>query len=150
VQLSRVVQGDWALWADWCTATDRDPHHGAIPDLAVFLLELPATTGVQDRRVRSIARTLTGTGHVLPRPTTAAPVRLGPRWAGQADALAALRQEWHPEGVAARRDALILTLHAAGFTRTASPPCAPHRSTSSPTWPSTGSSCRGHRPGAVP
>jgi len=118
VDLGRVVQGDWALWADWCTATDRDPHHGAIPDLAGFLLELPATTGVRDRRVRSIVRTLTGAGHALPRPTTAAPVRTGPAWASPGDALAALRVEWYPEGVAARRDALILTLTAAGFTRT--------------------------------
>lgn len=31
--------------------------------------------------------------------------------------MAALRQEWYPEGVAARRDALILVLTAAGFTR---------------------------------
>ncbi len=118
VQLSRVVRADWALWADWCTATDRNPNHGAIPDLAVFLLELPATSGVQDRRVRSIVRTLTGTGHVLPRPTPPAPVGTGPAWASHGDALAALRQEWHPEGVAARRDALILTLTATGFTRT--------------------------------
>jgi hypothetical protein len=118
VDVGRVVQGDWALWADWCTATDRDPHHATIPDLAGFLLELTATSGVQDRRVRSIVRTLTGTGHALPRPTTVVPVRTGPAWASHGDALAALRQEWHPEGVAARRDALILTLHAAGFTRT--------------------------------
>jgi len=115
--LSRVAQRDWALWVDWCAATGRDPHHGGIADLAVFLLELPATTGVQERRVRNIARTLGQAGHALPRPTTIVPVRVGPGWATHVDALAALRVEWYPEGVAARRDALILVLTAAGFTR---------------------------------
>lgn len=33
------------------------------------------------------------------------------------DALAALRHEWYPDGIAARRDALILVLTAHGFTR---------------------------------
>ncbi len=118
---SRVARGDWALWVDWCAATNRDPHQGGIADLGVFLLELPATAGVQDRRVRSIARTLGRPGRALPRPTTAAangpPVRIGPGWATHPEALAALRVEWYPEGVAARRDALILVLTAAGFTR---------------------------------
>jgi len=121
VPLSRVARGDWALWVDWCAATSRDPHQGGIADLAVFLLELPATPGVQDRRVRNIARTLGRPGHALPRPTTTAangpPLRIGPGWATQAEALAALRVEWYPEGVAARRDALILVLTAVGFTR---------------------------------
>jgi hypothetical protein len=150
-QLSRIVRADWALWADWCTATDRDPHHGAIPDLASFLLELPATSGVQDRRVRSIVRTLTGAGHALPRPTTAAPVRTGPAWASHGDALATLRQEWHPEGVAARRDALILTLHASGFTP------HPHHHPAPGTDPPLprrgrrpGRTAAARRPGAVP
>jgi len=118
VPLSRVARGDWALWVDWCAATSRDPYQGGIADLGVFLLEIPTTPGVQDRRVRNIARTLGRPGHALPRPTiNGLPVRTGPGWATHPDALAALRGEWYPEGVAARRDALILVLTAAGFTR---------------------------------
>jgi len=117
VVLSRAAQRDWALWVDWCTATGRNPSHAEIADLAGFLLEVPATSGVADPRVRHIARTLGRPGHGLPRPTTTAPVRVGPEWASHPEALAALRGEWYPEGVAARRDALILVLSAAGFTR---------------------------------
>ena len=69
-QTSLVAKRDWSLWLDWCTATDRDPHDLAGPALAAFLRELPATTLVQDRRVRTIRRVLEGTGRGLPRPTT--------------------------------------------------------------------------------
>lgn len=117
-QTSLVAKRDWSLWLDWCTATDRDPHDLAGPALAAFLRELPATTLVQERRVRTIRRVLEGTGRGLPRPTTTIRPRVGPGWLTYPDALAALRHEWWPDGVAARRDALILVLTAHGFTRT--------------------------------
>lgn len=117
-RLSPIAARDWALWVDWCTATDRDPHHTGGAALAAFLRELPAATLVQDRRVRNIRRILEGTGRGLPRPTTTIRPRVGPEWLTYPDALAALRHEWWPEGVAARRDALILVLIAHGFTRT--------------------------------
>ena len=118
VRLGPAVDRDWALWVDWCTATDHDPHHTAGTTLAAFLRELPATTAVQERRVRNIHRAHTGRGEGLPRPTTTVRPRVGRPWLSYPDALTALRHEWCPDGVAARRDALILTLTAHGFTRT--------------------------------
>lgn len=114
---SLITARDWALWVDWCAATGRDPHDTAGPVLARFLAEMPATTAVQERRVRNIHRALTGRGVGLPRPTTTIRPRVGPGWLSYPDALTALRHEWWPEGVAARRDALILVLIARGFTR---------------------------------
>lgn len=112
------AERDWSLWVDWCAATSRHPHHLDGPTLAAFLRELPATIAVQERRVRTIRRVLEGTGRGLPRPTTTIRPRVGPEWLSYPDALTALRHEWWPEGVAARRDALILILIAHGFTRT--------------------------------
>ena len=116
-RLSPVAQRDWRLWVDWCMATDRDPGEIRGEDLAAFVGDLPAATGVQDRRLRNIHRAAGHTPTGLPRPTTRVPARLGPPWLSYPDALTALRHEWFPEGVAARRDALILILAAHGFTR---------------------------------
>lgn len=117
-QTSPAAERDWSLWVDWCAATNCDPHRTDGPALAEFLRELPATIAVQERRVRTIRRVLEGKGRGLPRPTTTIRPRVGPEWLTYPDALAALRHEWWPEGVAARRDALILVLIAHGFTRT--------------------------------
>ena len=116
-QLSPVAHRDWRLWVDWCIATDRDPGEMKGEALAAFVGDLPATTAVQDRRLRNIHRAAGHTPAGLPRPTTRVPARLGPPWLSYPDALTALRHEWFPEGVAARRDALILVLGAYGFTR---------------------------------
>ena len=116
-QLHPVAHRDWQLWVDWCTATDRDPRETRGEALAVFVGDLPATTAVQDRRLRNIHRAAGHTPAGLPRPTTRVLARLGPPWLSYPDALTALRHEWFPEGVAARRDALILILAAHGFTR---------------------------------
>ena len=116
-QLHPVAHRDWQLWVDWCTATDRDPRETRGEALAVFVGDLPATTAVQDRRLRNIHRAAGHTPAGFPRPTTTVPRRLGPPWLSYPDALWALRHEWFPEGIAARRDALILVLAAYGFTR---------------------------------
>jgi len=116
-RLSPVAQRDWRLWVDWCIATDRDPGEPKGEALADFVADLPAATGVQDRRLRNIHRALCHTPTGLPRPTTRVPARLGSPWLSYPEALGALRHEWFPEGVAARRDALILVLAAHGFTR---------------------------------
>lgn len=116
-RLSPVAQRDWRLWVDWCTATERDPGEPKGEALAAFMAELPATTAVQDRRLRNIHRAAGHTPADLPRPRTTVPARLGSPWLSYPDALGALRHEWFPEGVAARRDALILVLGAYGFTR---------------------------------
>lgn len=109
---------DWTLYADWCTATGRDPATTGWTDLAVFLTDLPASELVQQRRLRAIRPRL-GLGHGgLPRPSARVRPRVGPAWASYPEALTALRHEWWPEGVAARRDALLIILIAHGITRT--------------------------------
>lgn len=116
--LPPVVERDWALYADWCHATGRDPTRLAGTDIAAFLTDLPATTAIQDRRLRNIRRALGHPPTGLPRPRTRVRPRTGPPWLSYADALTALRHEWWPDGVAARRDALIIVLAAHGLTRT--------------------------------
>lgn len=109
---------DWALYADWCAATGRDPATTGWADLAVFLTDLPASELVQQRRLRAIRPRL-GLGHGgLPRPAARVRPRVGPAWASYPEALTALRHEWWPDGVAARRDALLIVLIAHGMTRT--------------------------------
>lgn len=109
---------DWALYADWCAATGRAPATTGWADLAVFLTDLPASELVQQRRLRAIRPRL-GLGHGgLPRPISRVRPRVGPAWASYPEALTALRHEWWPDGVAARRDALLIVLIAHGMTRT--------------------------------
>lgn len=112
-----AAAGDWSLFVDWCTATGRDPAASGWADLAAFLVDLPASVVVQERRFRSV-RPMLDLGHGgFPRPVTRLRSRVGPSWASYADALGVLRHEWWPEGVAARRDALIIVLIARGPTR---------------------------------
>lgn len=116
--LAGAAAADWALYADWCTATARTPGETGWADLAAFLADLPATVLVQQRRIRHL-RPLLGLGvGGLPRPTVRLRSRVGPPWASYPDTLAAVRHEWWPDGVAARRDALIIVLIARGVTRT--------------------------------
>ena len=115
--LSATARADWDLFTDWCTATGRTPITSTWADLSDFLAEIPASTVIQQRRVRHIQTVLEQEPTGLPRPLVVATARPGPQWLTYPDAMTALRHEWHPEGVAARRDALILTLAAHGFTR---------------------------------
>lgn len=109
--------GDWSLFVDWCTATGREPAAAGWADLAALLVDLPASEVVQERRFRSV-RPMLGLGRGgLPRPVTRLRSRIGPPWASYPEALEALRHEWWPEGVAARRDALVIVLVAHGLTR---------------------------------
>lgn len=115
--ISSAAAKDWALYSDWCSVTGRNPHETGWADLAVFLTDLPASELVQQRRLRAIRPRL-GLGHGgLPRPVARVRPRVGPAWASYPEALAALRHEWWPDGVAARRDALLIVLIAHGMTR---------------------------------
>ena len=108
---------EWSLYVDWCAATGRTPEGSGWVDLAAFLADLPASTAVQERRLRGIRPRLgLGVGG-LPRPVTGPRSRVGPGWASYPEALTGLRHDWWPEGVAARRDALVIVLLARGFTR---------------------------------
>lgn len=109
---------DWALYTDWCIATGRDPAATGWADLAVFLADLPASETVQQRRLRHLRPALRLGHGGLPRPITRLRSRVGPTWSTYPEALTALRHEWWPDGVAARRDALIIVLIAHGLTRT--------------------------------
>jgi len=146
---SPVAERDWGLWVDWCAATGRDPHDTGGEVLAVFLRDLPATIAVQDRRLRNIHRALTGRGVGLPRPTTTVRPRVGPEWLSYSEALAALRHEWWPEGVAARRDALILVLIAYGFTRSRIRHLQPRQIATFPEFVVDGLALAGHRDPAL-
>ena len=115
--LSPAAAKDWALYTDWCTATGRDPHSTGWADLSVFLADLPAAEAVQQRRMRHLRPLLDLGAGGLPRPAAPLRSRLGPTWASYSDTLTALRHEWWPDGIAARRDALIIILLARGFTR---------------------------------
>ena len=117
-RLTEPVAADWALFVDWCTATGRDPARSGWADLATFLTDLPANVAVQQRRLRSLLPQL-GLGRGgLPRPMAHQHSRAGAQWTSYARALSDLRQEWWPEGVSARRDALIIVLIVRGLTRT--------------------------------
>ena len=115
--LSATARADWDLFTDWCTATGRTPTASTWADLSTFLAEIPASMAIQQRRLRHIQTVLEQEPTGLPRPLVVATARPGPQWLTYPEAMTALRHEWHPEGVAARRDALILTLAAHGFTR---------------------------------
>ncbi|MGX7730974.1 hypothetical protein G6038_11145 [Rhodococcus sp. 14C212] len=114
---------DWALFTDWCTATD----HLALPTtpeaLALFLHEHPAAPATQRRRVSAINTVHTGRGHPPPGRSETVRRRLDAARAARLDRLAPLLLRratelpatgW-PSGLFGRRDALLLTLAATGM-----------------------------------
>lgn len=126
VDLDPTASHTWTLFADWCSATG----HLALPaqpeTLAEFLADHPARLGTHRRRVTAInsahrQRGLSepGRAHAV---HAALATRSHQRLQAVADALdEAIRQlpvsGW-PHGLFGRRDALILTLVAAGLTYT--------------------------------
>lgn len=118
---------DWALFTDWCTATDTTALPAAVETLAAFLAEHPATPATQRRRMSAINHA--HTSEQLPAPGRSAPIRelLDARRAARLthmqekvdDVVAALPVSGWPHGLFGRRDAALLTLAAAGMTFTA-------------------------------
>ncbi|WML60897.1 hypothetical protein [Rhodococcus sp. AH-ZY2] len=114
---------DWALFADWCTATDH-PCLPATPEaLAVFLREHPAAPATQRRRVSAINTVHTRRGHPAPGRSETVRRRLDTARAARHDRLAPLLLHkaaelpttgW-PSGLFGRRDALLLALAATGM-----------------------------------
>ncbi|KXF84105.1 hypothetical protein D092_22560 [Rhodococcus ruber Chol-4] len=114
---------DWALFADWCTATDQ-PALPATPEvLALFLREHPAAPATQRRRVSAINTVHTRHGHPPPGRSETVRRRLDTTRAARLDRLAPLLLHkaaelpttgW-PSGLFGRRDALLLTLAATGM-----------------------------------
>ncbi|ETT25602.1 hypothetical protein RAJCM14343_1146 [Rhodococcus aetherivorans] len=114
---------DWALFADWCTATNHRPIPATPEALALFLREHPAAVATQRRRLSAINTVHTHHGHPAPgrsetvrRPLDAARAtrldRLAPLLLHKA---AELPVTGWPSGVFGRRDGLLLTLAATGM-----------------------------------
>ncbi|MGW5153226.1 hypothetical protein [Rhodococcus koreensis] len=118
----RRYRHDWALFADWCTACDHRILPAPPSVLAEFLADHPAADGTQRRRVTAINAVHARAG--LPAPgrtetirqllsTTRADrlARVGER---VAQVVPRIPVTGWPGGLFGRRDALLLTLAAAG------------------------------------
>lgn len=114
----------WALFADWCTATDQRPLPASPDTLLAFLAELPAGPATTRRRLRDIdvAHRIAG----LPPPSAAPafdallrperPPRFDPALVAAALEMIPV-VDW-PAGFVGRRDAaLVVLVCVAGLTR---------------------------------
>ncbi|MFC9362716.1 hypothetical protein ACFTZB_39840 [Rhodococcus sp. NPDC057014] len=121
--MPRRYRYDWALFVDWCTACEHRalPAHPSV--VAEFLADHPAADGTQRRRVAAINTVHTGAG--LPAPGRTETIRQLLS-TNRADRLTRVGERvaqvvpripvtgW-PGGLFGRRDALLLTLAAAGL-----------------------------------
>jgi hypothetical protein len=126
VDLDPTASHTWTLFVDWCSATGHADLPAQPETLAEFLADHPARVGTHRRRVTEInsaqrqhGLSEPGRAHVL---HAALATRRHQRLQAVADVLDdAIRQlpvsGW-PHGLFGRRDALILTLVAAGLTYT--------------------------------
>ncbi|PND53873.1 MULTISPECIES: hypothetical protein [Rhodococcus] len=114
---------DWALFADWCTATDHRPIPATPDALALFLREHPAAPATLRRRVSAINTVHARHGHPAPGRSESVRCRLDAVRAARLDRLAPLLLRkaaelpaigW-PSGLFGRRDALLLVLAATGM-----------------------------------
>lgn len=114
---------DWALFVDWCAATDHSPVPAGPETLALFLREHPAAIGTQRRRVSAINAVHTAGGHQPPGRSETVRRRIDAARAQRLGRTAALLHQmaaqvpttgW-PVGLFGRRDALLLVLAATGM-----------------------------------
>jgi hypothetical protein len=124
VRQDRTASHTWKLFVDWCSATG----HIALPaqpeTLAEFLADHPAKAGTHRRRVSAINFVHRQRGVPEPGRAQAVHAALETRRHERLRAVADVLEErirqlpvsgW-PQGLFGRRDALILTLVAAGLT----------------------------------
>ncbi|MBC2586907.1 hypothetical protein [Rhodococcus aetherivorans] len=117
---------DWALFTDWCTATDHSPVPADPGTLALFLREHPAALATQRRRISAINSVHTRHGYPPPGRTEAVRRRLDVARAARLDRLAErlllraaeLPTTGWPSGLFGRRDALLLVLASTGMSFT--------------------------------
>jgi len=117
---------DWALFADWCAAADRQPISAAPETLALFLHEHPAAVATQRRRLSAINAVHTGHGYPAPGRSETVRRHVDVARAQRLDRLGRLLlqratelpSEGWPSGLFGRRDALLLVLAATGMTFT--------------------------------
>jgi hypothetical protein len=126
IQLDPTAAHTWALFVDWCSATG----HVALParpeTLAEFLADHPAQLGTHRRRVTAINAAHRQCGFSEPGRAHEVHAALATRRHERLQAVSGVLDEavrqlpvsgW-PHGLFGRRDALILTLVAAGLTYT--------------------------------
>ncbi|AXY49225.1 hypothetical protein [Rhodococcus ruber] len=117
---------DWALFTDWCTATDHSPIPADPDTLALFLREHPAALATQCRRLSAINTVHTRHGYPPPGRTETVRRHLDTTRADRLDRLAQrlllqaaeLPTTGWPNGLFGRRDALLLVLAATGMSFT--------------------------------
>lgn len=117
------MERDWNLFLDWCRARALSPDDLRVEDLIAFGVDLPAARSTLRRRMRSVVRMLSESGHHVVLPTATVQqtaIRKGPRWLPVEQTLASLPVASWPEALAARRDGyLIVLLHTVGLNRAA-------------------------------
>ncbi|WP_432793589.1 hypothetical protein [Rhodococcus ruber] len=117
---------DWALFTDWCTATDHSPIPADPATLALFLREHPAALATQRRRLSAINTVHTRHGYPPPGRSETVRRRLDTARAARLDRLAErllhraieLPTTGWPSGLFGRRDALLLVLASTGMAFT--------------------------------
>ncbi|MDV7246263.1 MULTISPECIES: hypothetical protein [Rhodococcus] len=121
-RLSARDQHVWALFTDWCAATDQPSTPATPHQLARFLHDNPAAPATQRRRVSVINTVQRGQGYPAPGTDEAIRGALNTTRAARLQRVSALVAErlpqipvtgW-PAGLFGRRDGLILALAAAG------------------------------------
>lgn len=114
---------EWALFADWCAATDAVSLPASPETVAAFLDDNPAGAQASLRRVAAINRVHRDASEPEPGTVTAIRLRLdharsqrvARRRTEVAAIVPALPTSGWPTGLFGRRDALILTLYAMGL-----------------------------------
>jgi hypothetical protein len=124
VDLDSTASHTWSLFVDWCTATGQVALPAQPETLAEFLADHPARVGTHRRRVSAINSAHRQSGFSEPGRAHAVHAALATRRHQRLQAVADVLGEairhlpvngW-PHGLFGRRDALILTLAAAGLT----------------------------------
>ena len=118
---------EWALFEDWCIATEVEPLPASPITLVNFLAANPASDAVQLRRVAAINRRHLDSGHTPPGRTTALRMALdsgrSARTARRAEhywgLASALPSAGSMQALFGRRDAVLLVLSGAGLSHRA-------------------------------
>lgn len=121
--MPRCYRYDWALFQDWCSATDLDPIPADPLTLAQFLADHPAAPRTQVRRITAINTVHRDHGH--PAPGVAPTIRallddrrrdhLTQLRSRLAPVIAQLPTHGWPTGVFGRRDAALLMFAGLGY-----------------------------------
>ncbi|QNE48662.1 hypothetical protein F1C58_16525 (plasmid) [Glaciihabitans sp. INWT7] len=115
-----VLDRDWELFSDWCTAAETSPLPATAETVEAFLRAVPGRPSTARRRLRAIRRAHQDMRVQLPvqLPGRSSTVRSGEEWVSIERALAQIPTLRFPIGLRGRRDAWLLTLIGVlGLTR---------------------------------